>query len=59
MLEIQHAGHNLADIYKGMRLVARFSYQPTGRVMVKVFHDGHDEIVESVQAAMNLVRERI
>ncbi|WP_041823958.1 hypothetical protein [Shouchella clausii] len=59
MLTIQHNGNNTADVYKGLTIVARIAHQPNGRVAVKVLTDGHDEIANNMQTALNVVKERV
>ncbi|PAE90917.1 hypothetical protein CHH72_00415 [Shouchella clausii] len=59
MLSIRHNGNNTADVYKGLSIVARIAHQPNGRVAVKVLTDGHDEIVNNMQTALNVVKERV
>ncbi|GIN13171.1 hypothetical protein J26TS2_30380 [Shouchella clausii] len=59
MLTIQHNGNNTADVYKGLSIVARIAHQPNGRVIVKVLTDGHDEIVNNMQTALDVVKERV
>lgn len=59
MLSIQHHANNTADVYKGQGIVARLVHQPNGKVIVKVLTDGHDEIVNNIQSAMSVIKERV
>ncbi len=59
MLTIQHNGDGTADVYKGLGIVARLIYQINGKIAVKVLTDGHDEIVNNLQSAMSVIKERI
>lgn len=59
MLTIRHNGDGTAEVYKGLGIVARLIYQINGKIAVKVLRDGHDEIVNNLQAALGVVKERV